>query len=1413
MRRRHTLPLLLWTLAWFLFFLPLIIGGARLPNSDFSGQFHAFGLFQAREVSAGHLPVWSPGSYAGFPFAADPQSAVFYPLRWLAILFSLPWGFTYQALQLEGLLHIWLAGVFAYFLAHDITQERWSGLIAALALGLGGYLTSYPLLQLAVLETFAWLPLVLLLLRWGVRRERPLPYLLAAGATLGVSALAGHPQTFLHAGYLAAAYFLFLAGQAHWEWRWRLGLGAAIAVTAVGVALASWLPAWRYLARTTRSETGYEFVAKGFPLLDYWQILVPGPFSLWAPQYVGVTAVLLVLIAWWGRQQGRRAEIFFWFGAAFLAAWLSLGDKGILFELVYHIAPGFSLFRQQERLINVVSLSLALLAAQGLAIWLKAAAPQRRNWLRRTAIALALGLILAAVVLAGMRAAVPSDWPAILLRQGVITAVALLILRQVKQCRWLGLSLALLLGIDLYLAVLPTLNLQKTPRIITPQQRNNNGSADVPSAPDAGETPALPFSLAEETGGFWQQPDWLAAIQTGEPARIDSGHLFHANVGEAYGLEDIGGISPLKPQVLDALESLPRQRLWQLLNVQYVLSDQPLDENGHLQQIATIDDSLLPGETAAGFVYENESALPRAWMSYQAIAAPDAAAALEQLQNPDLNSADTVVLHPPLPDLSQIAPPDGPPRVDVVRRQANELAITVTTESPGLLVLSEWSYPGWRATVNGRAATLYPANYAFQSLLLPAGTHQISLRFQPVDVIIGSIAALITVLAAAFIAWRWQPMVSLRQTNPAPALLPHWPRPQSLTFNHQSFTFLQKRWRILFLFLLGFGLRVFRLGHQELRGDEAFSYLYAGHPASEIVGDLLRVGDTHSPLHYFLLHGWQKLTGDSEFALRFLSLIPAVLLIALLYRLGKLMGGRRVGMLTAVFITTAQSQIWLAQDVRNQYTMMLFFTALTTWLLVRIAQSKRLNLLQWAAYSLSAVLAVYSHYFAIFGLLAHGLFLLADPARRRWLWAWIGSGLTAAALFSVWIIPMGQRLISTGQVNDPSQPELARHLTAVGIELTAGSAVSSGLMRWLFLGALVLCLLGVKSLWVKRRGWALLLIGWLGGAALGIFLIRYSRATFNSYYINVAGPAWWLLVASGIIALSRRPRWQWLAPASIIILLGVSAVSLRNYYFDPAYSRTRGYRAIAAHIAAAASPNDLFLAHFPDPSLDYYLRDVSLSRTMQPARSGETAVETEAALAQLTDSYDRIWFVPAHNSVWDPEDVVPHWLEFHTLHEQRLRFDHLELLAYRPPSQIDAVTTPVNAVLENGITLHSLLVTVDGRPVAVNQPVAIVPEATIEVTLIWQAPQPIAQDYTVFVHFLAADGRLVAQHDGVPAAGTRPTTTWPAGDLVLDWHELGVVGGGNGRVVVGMYDNQTLTRQQFANGQDAYPIMQTIPLQ
>jgi hypothetical protein len=58
-------------------------------------------------------------------------------------------------------------------------------------------------------------------------------------------------------------------------------------------------------------------------------------------------------------------------------------------------------------------------------------------------------------------------------------------------------------------------------------------------------------------------------------------------------------------------------------------------------------------------------------------------------------------------------------------------------------------------------------------------------------------------------------------------------------------------------------------------------------------------------------------------------------------------------------------------------------------------------------------------------------------------------------------------------------------------------------------------------------------------------------------------------------------------------------------------------------------------------------------------------------------------------------------------------------------------------------------------------------------TLYWQAldrQSPI--DYVVFTHLLAEDGHLVAQHDGPPGGGSKPTTSWRPGESIVDLHTM-----------------------------------------
>ncbi|HMR67298.1 MAG TPA: hypothetical protein PKE64_25075, partial [Anaerolineae bacterium] len=119
---------------------PNLADRQSFPPGDFHAQFWAFATFEVRELSAGRLPLWNPYTFAGAPFWADVQSAVFYLPSLLTILLSAPWGFSLFALELEAIAHVWLAAVFMYLFGRALTQSRSAAFIAALTFTFSGYL-------------------------------------------------------------------------------------------------------------------------------------------------------------------------------------------------------------------------------------------------------------------------------------------------------------------------------------------------------------------------------------------------------------------------------------------------------------------------------------------------------------------------------------------------------------------------------------------------------------------------------------------------------------------------------------------------------------------------------------------------------------------------------------------------------------------------------------------------------------------------------------------------------------------------------------------------------------------------------------------------------------------------------------------------------------------------------------------------------------------------------------------------------------------------------------------------------------------------------------------------------------------------------------------------------------------------
>jgi len=719
------LPLLFWWQLW----LPAPAQRATLPEGDLTSQYYPLQLFAARELAAGRIPAWDPYINAGQPGLADIQTGFYYPPNLLLTLIRLLLGlpFTVGTLTTQVLFHFSLASLFTYLFVRHLARRagarmpaaRFAAAVAALSFTYAGYLTSFPVQQITILETAIWLPLVLLFLDRAFHSRQPLPQIILAGLALACALLAGHPQTAMYVVYAALAYGLFMSHIARFKFDLsRLGSLLLIFALGLGLAAVQLVPTLGLIARSARAGLDYEAVAWGFPLIEMTHLLYPGYFG-GSPQYVGILPLILAAAALFVKR--ARRESIFWIVLGALALVFSLGEHTFLYNLAYLLLPGFGAVRNQERIIFLFSFAVSILAGYGALTLVQPQPPDLRKGFRRLGRRLAwVGAAFVALTalfyygyLQGQQQGVEVNLFEGVLRHHVLLllilggAVALFALRLGGRLRrgWLmALALALV-----------WLNL------FTVNWRYNQVKAG------GGE----PFP---ETG--------LVRFLQGEPGtwRISSAGLLPGGSSAAivYELEDITGNTPLYLAAFQQFESqVGSWRRWQLLNVRYVLSSRHLDGPG-------MERVYQEGDVQ---VYRLGDPLPRAWVVHSTLIADDSEA-LRLLDAEDLDPRTTAVLPPQAREIALPGLAEGSSSARVVAALPGWLTLDVTSEDEGLLVVSQPAYPGWQAWVDDQPVSLYRADYWLQALPIQAGQHRVVLSYRlPLWPALLSLAVLIGCLA------------------------------------------------------------------------------------------------------------------------------------------------------------------------------------------------------------------------------------------------------------------------------------------------------------------------------------------------------------------------------------------------------------------------------------------------------------------------------------------------------------------------------------------------------------------------------------------------------------------------------------------------------------------------------------------
>lgn len=164
---------------------------------------------------------------------------------------------------------------------------------------------------------------------------------------------------------------------------------------------------------------------------------------------------------------------------------------------------------------------------------------------------------------------------------------------------------------------------------------------------------------------------------------------------------------------------------------------------------------ILRAERDGIWIYENPNTLPRAYLVHHAETVP-ANQLLERVSDTDFDFYHSVLLTSPLTDEQNGQLAESPIRsqgeATIVEYDLHKVDLNVTADRPGILVLADAHYPGWKVTVNGAEQKLHEVNSVFRGVFLPAGSHAVSFQFRPATLYWGlGIAALSVTLAMVII--------------------------------------------------------------------------------------------------------------------------------------------------------------------------------------------------------------------------------------------------------------------------------------------------------------------------------------------------------------------------------------------------------------------------------------------------------------------------------------------------------------------------------------------------------------------------------------------------------------------------------------------------------------------------------------
>jgi hypothetical protein len=624
--------------------------------------------FLAEQLQHGHMALWNPYVYNGFPVFANIEACYFEPSIFLSALIAAHTSMDALPMLIEWavVLHIWVAGICAFRLFRRLGAGRAAAFAGAVIFETGSFFASRAE-NIGAIMAVSWMPLAwLAALHLAEERGRSQRWIAALAFALGMSILGGFPQpTLVVFVSVCVLSGLFVA--------LRMARPKLLLHTAAGCVLGILLASVQFIPTTqltNHSVAQYraDWLGTGGGLFP--QSLV----SLVAPNHYNLFDM--------SRFKGPG-------DVTFLYMYCSIA--GLLLA-IYAIAA--VRYRQVIVLMAMTAFGVFWMLGDKTALW---------RWLYP-------------LLPEKVRIGIHPEYAYCLLTMG-IAALAAIGLERLRLHDWLRWTIAAAIAADLFLVgsgrPMNLVSVRQEPGVTRDAY---DGSRELLEGVRSRVNRDNPPSRVDtvDAGMFWSIAGPITGVPSANgvsplaPDLIIQLRLFlhdGARWGWYYPLEK------LESPVLD------------LLNARYVVAGPKaaarLRAVARFRQVAS-----LPGNE----LFENLTVMPRFFQVHQVRAVSSVAEARAAIDRGEIDFRQTALAEAPI----ALPPgQSGSDRVKIVDYEPNSVDLEVESRGNSLLVASETHYPGWQAWVDDQPAPIHRVDIALRGVVVPGGAHRVRMEFHP----------------------------------------------------------------------------------------------------------------------------------------------------------------------------------------------------------------------------------------------------------------------------------------------------------------------------------------------------------------------------------------------------------------------------------------------------------------------------------------------------------------------------------------------------------------------------------------------------------------------------------------------------------------------------------------------------------